>query len=64
MDSQVRKRKGGKGVGKEKDFKDLTDKLGNIIPTRRDGVSNVFFSLVKRNVHFNKFCFYNYFYFV
>lgn len=36
MDSQVRKRKGGKG--KEKDsLKDLTDKLGNIIPTRRDG---------------------------
>ena len=47
MDSQVRKRKGGKGVGKEKDFKDLTDKLGNIIPTRRDGVSNVSSSLLK-----------------
>ena len=42
MDSQVRKRKGGKGVGKEKDsLKDLTDKLGNIIPSRRDGVSYI-----------------------
>ena len=38
MDSQVRKRK-NKGAGKEKDLHDLSTKLGNIIPDRRDGVS-------------------------
>ena len=38
MDSQVRKHK-NKGVGKEKDLHDLSTKLGNIIPDRRDGVS-------------------------